>query len=87
MMQIDGAVVREQGITFAVVAVKRHVVENRSEANQAIASFAPVFPGMPIVLMGKDSRGRATYYGRTDIARFLSRVSVNALPWKRFTIN
>jgi hypothetical protein len=59
-MQIDGAVVSEQGITFAVVVVKQHVVQARSTANQAIASFAPVFPRMPIVLMGQDGRGSPT---------------------------
>lgn len=86
-MQIDGAIVREQGVTFAVVAVKRQIVQSMSESNQAIASFSRVFPGLPIVLMGQDSHGRATYYGRKDIARFLSRVRVDALPWKRYTIN
>ena len=86
-MQIDGAVVSEQGITFAVVAVKQHVVQARSTANQAIASFAPVFPGMPIVLMGQDGRGRPTYFGRPDIARFLSRVPMSALPWKRYSVS
>ena len=86
-MQIDGAVIREQGVTFAVVVVKQHIVQNSADANRAIASFSPVFPGMPVVLVGQDSRGRATYYGRKDIARFLSRVPMHAIPWKRYTMN
>jgi len=32
-MQFEGAVIREQGVTFAVVVVKRHVVENPAVAN------------------------------------------------------
>ncbi len=85
-MQFEGALVREQGITFAVVFVRKYVVENASEAQSAIRSFAPVFPGVPLVLMGQDNSGRATFFGRRDIAQFLSRISHNRLPWKRYTI-
>ena len=85
-MQFDGALVREQGITFAVVSVKKHVIENSSEAQSAIRSFTPVFPGVPVVLMGQDNSGRATFFGRRDIAQFLSRISPSRLPWKRYTI-
>lgn len=84
-MQIDGAVIKEQGQTFAVVAVKRHVTDNRNEANNAIASSSRCFPGMPIVLMSQDSRGSPTYFGRRDIANFLARVPMRAIPWKRYT--
>ena len=38
-MRIQGAVIREQGQTFAVVVVKQHVVQNSSEAADAIRSF------------------------------------------------
>lgn len=86
-MQVDGAIVREQGITFAVVVVKKHVVDNTSQSQSAIQGFRSVFPGMPIILMAQDSSGCATYVGRPDIARFLSRVSPSRLPWKRYTIN
>jgi hypothetical protein len=86
-MQFDGAVIREQNVTFAVVIVKKHVVDNRAEANDAIRAFASAFPGMPVVLMAQDSRGRATYYGRQDISRFLSNVPLRAIPWKRYTLN
>ncbi|MBL0923438.1 MAG: hypothetical protein IBJ12_03095 [Sphingomonadaceae bacterium] len=86
-MQLEGAVIKEQGQTFAVVAVKRHVTDNRHEADGAIRSFSRCFPGMPIVLMSQDSRGTPTYFGRRDIANFLSRVSMHRIPWKRYTFN
>ncbi len=85
-MRVQGAVIREQGQTFAVVVVKSHVVQNRAEADGAIAGLAPVF-GVPVVLMAQDSRGRPTYYGRSDIARFMSNVPVSAIPWREYTIN
>jgi hypothetical protein len=86
-MHFQGAVLREQGQTFAVVVVKKHVVDNRSTAAEAIASFHPVFPGMPIVLMAQDGSGRPTYYGREDISRFLATVPMRAIPWRDYTVN
>lgn len=85
-MQFQGAVIREQRVTFAVVIVKKHVIDNRSDAEDAIASFRSVFPGMPIVLMAQDSYGRPTYFGRRDISQFLSRVPLRAIPWREYTL-
>jgi hypothetical protein len=84
-MQFEGAVIREQGITFAVVIVKRFVIQSAHTASEAIRNFGSVFPGLPVVLMAQDSRGRATYYGRADLTRFLVRVPLRAIPWKRYS--
>ena len=86
-MKFQGAVIKEQGVTFAIVIVKKHVINNSSEANRAIQSFQPIFPGMPIILMAQDSRGIPTYYGRKDISKFMANVPVQAVPWKEYTIN
>jgi hypothetical protein len=85
-MRIQGAVIREQGQTFAIVIVKPHVVQSRAAAAYAIASFTPAF-GVPIVLMAQDGQGRPTFYGRQDIARFLSGVQLHAIPWREYNIN
>ncbi len=86
-MQFQGAVIREQGVTFAVVVVKKYVVDNQTEAGRAISSFQPVFPGMPVVLMAQDHSGRATYYGRRDISNFMAGVPLHAIPWKDYTLH
>ncbi len=86
-MRIQGAVIREQGQTFAVVVVKQHVIDNSSTAADAMAGFAPVFPGMPIVLMAQDNSGRPKYYGRRDISQFLASVPLQRIPWREYTIN
>jgi hypothetical protein len=86
-MRIQGAVVREQNVTFVIVVVKRHIVDNRFEADEAIDGFRPLFPGLPIVLMAQDHNGWATYYGRQDISRFLSRVPMHAIPWREYTFD
>lgn len=71
-MRVQGAIIKEQGQTFAIVA-------------EAIQGFTPVF-GVPVVLMAQDSRGVPTYYGRPDIVRFLASVPFHTIPWKEFTI-
>jgi hypothetical protein len=85
-MRVQGAVIREQGQTFAVVIVKPHIVQNRTEAAGMIESFTPVF-GVPVVLMAQDGRGKPTYFGRQDIAKFMASVPIQAIPWKEYTIN
>ena len=86
-MQIEGAVIKEQGQTFAVVVVERNVTDNRHEAVEASQNFSRCFPDMPIVLMSQDTRGRPTYFGRRDIANFLAGVPMRTIPWKRYTFN
>lgn len=84
-MSFDAAIVREQGVTFAVVAVKSHVTTSDSSRREAMSAFGVHFPGVPIVLMAQDGGGRPTFWGRRDIVTFLSRVPVGALPWRRFS--
>lgn len=86
-MQIEGAIIREQGITFAVVVVKREVLDSNSRSQAAIRSFMPAFPGMPVVLMAQDHRGVPTYYGRPDISRFMSSVPMHRIPWSHYDIH
>lgn len=84
-MTFEGAIIQEQGVRFAIVIVKQHVVNNRFEANRAIASFSPHFRA-PVVLMAQDSRGVPTYFGRPDIVKFLANTPVEAIPWSRFSL-
>jgi hypothetical protein len=87
-MQFEGAVIKEQGVTFAIVIVKANVLDNRSEADGLITTFQlQAFGSIPVVLMAQNSRGTPRYYGRTDIVRFLSHVPVHAIPWKRYSLS
>ena len=85
-MMLQGAIVKEQGIRFAIVVVKPHVVQNSPVANETIQACRPVFAGIPVVLMAQDSRGTPTYFGRRDIAKFMAGVPLRAVRWKKFTI-
>ena len=86
-MKIQGAVVKEQGVTFAIVVVKKHVVDNKFSADEAISSFSPLFPGLPLILAAQDYRGGFTYYGRSDITKFLASIDAGRIPWKEYTVS
>jgi len=86
MIQLEGAVIKEQGQTFAIVIVKQNVL-NSSEKDEARSVYSNYFPGIPIILMAQDSRKVPTYYGRPDIVRFLSKLSISQIPWKKYTFN
>lgn len=86
IVKFEGAVIKEQGITFAIVIVKKYILDQKSEADKAIRSFQTFFPGIPLVLMAQDYKGTPTYYGRRDIARFLADVSIHTIPWKEYTV-
>lgn len=84
-MKFQGAVIKEQGVTFAIVIVKKSVLDNRISAREAIMNFEHIFPGIPIILMAQDFRGSPSYYGRKDIVGFLANMPLNAIPWKEYT--
>ena len=86
-MKFQGALVKEQGVTFGIVSVKPHVLNNSSEAdsmrNFGMHAFGPV----PIILMAQNARGIPTYLGRRDIVKFLAKIPMQAIPWREYTLN
>lgn len=85
-MQFEGAVIKEQGVTFAIVIVKPHVLQSSATTAEARHAFQPYFRGLPVILMVQDGSSRPTFQGRTDIVKFLSRISISRIPWKRYTV-
>jgi hypothetical protein len=87
-LQFEGSVVVEQGVKFAIVVVKEHVINNSIEADKAIQTFErQVFPGIPVVLMAQDSRGRPKYRGRRDLVNFLANIDYRRIPWNKYTLS
>lgn len=89
-MQIDGSIIREQGVVFGIVIVKPTAIENdtvAAETRTAFQSQVRDFAGIPLVLAAQDCRGRFEYHGRRDIVAFLARVSPSRIPWKRYTLS
>jgi len=86
MSSFDGAVIREQGVKFAVAVVKRSVLSAPGARDRAQAEFSSVFGGLPTVLMAQDASGTPDYYGRRDLVNFLASVPMAAIPWQRYTL-
>ena len=86
-MKFQGAKIREQGVDFAIVIVKPHILNSPNERNETISSFSPIFPGIPLVLMAQDAMGVPTYYGRKDIVDFLANIHISQIPWKEYTVS
>ena len=88
MLKFLGSVIKEQGVTFAVVAVQPNVIDNHAEADKYVLNFQrSAFPGVPVVLLAVDSRGSQRCYGRPDIAKFMANVPLAAIPWKEYTLS
>ncbi|NMM52128.1 hypothetical protein [Paenibacillus aquistagni] len=86
-MQFEGAVIKEQGVTFAIIVVKYQVLNTPSRRSEIQAFGVRTFGQMPIVLMAQDSSGIPKYYGRPDIVRFLANVHPSRIPWHTYTIS
>ena len=85
-MKIQGAVIIEQGVTFAIVAVNQTVTNYTSRAIRVRNQLAQFFRNMPIILMSQDSNGKPHYYGRRDIVKFLQSIRLDQIPWKEYYI-
>lgn len=85
-MTFDGALIKEQGVTFAIVVVKPRVL-NSTDREKTRMQFTRVFGNVPIILMAQDSHGRPTYNGKRDIVNFLASIDARQIPWKTYTVN
>jgi hypothetical protein len=85
VMDVVGSVMTEQGISFAVVQVHSYTVETPAEAEDAIQSYAKLFPGLPVVLMAVGGERSPTYWGRSDLANYMAHVPSKNVPWRRFS--
>ena len=83
---IEGAVIIEKGVTFAVIHVDPSVTRYTVRSTQTRRALMRFFPGMPIILMSLTSDGTPQYYGRKDIVDFLKAVRLNQIPWKEYHI-
>lgn len=86
MANFDAALIKEQGVEFAVVAVRPGVISQPSRREDARSAFSASFGGVPVVLM-EQTGGRPRYHGRNDLVDFLANVYVEQLPWASWSLN
>ena len=85
-MKIQGAIIIEQGVTFAIIVVNQTVTNYTTRAIQVRQYLSQFFPNMPIILMSQDRNGTPHYYGRKDIVEFLRSIRLDQIPRKFFNI-
>lgn len=85
-MSFDGALIKEQGVTFAIVIVKPSVLTS-ADKESIRQNFSQYFGYVPTILMAQNSRCIPTYDGRRDIVKFLSHIHPSRIPWKHYTVN
>lgn len=89
-MDLDGAIIKEQGVVFAIVVVKPHAMATRERAAETRAVLQAQiadFSGIPLILASQDSDGVFSYQGRPDIVDFLADIDSCCIPWTRYTIS
>jgi hypothetical protein len=86
-MQINGAILEEQDVTFAIVTVKPFVMTNTAVARKVRANCSTIqdFKGKPIVLAFQKSRDQFVYQGRKDIVNSLTKMNPSEIPWKYYS--
>ncbi len=76
------ALIKEQGVNFAVAAVKDHVVSSQQESTELISTLSMRL-GQPTVLLGANHH---RLYGRKDLVQFLRNIHPSRLPWRQVTL-
>lgn len=83
--EFRGALIKEQGLTFAVVEVELSTLRGgEAVVKETRERFEPVFRKVPIILAARGPDRRAVYLGRPDIVRFLTTAGWARIPWKRY---
>lgn len=86
-MTLDGAVLSEQGITFALATVPFALLKDPAQAIDLLAGLREhVFPGLPVVLMTREWSGKPHYYGDPDCERVMQNIHVSRIAWSRYTL-
>lgn len=85
VVDFRGALIREQGLTFAVVEVSPAVLDGGTEAIKSERErYQPVFRDVPIILAARGADRRVRFQGRQDIVQFLMTAGWSRIPWKRY---
>lgn len=84
-MKFLAAVIRDWGVKFAVVIVQPQLIQSAQSATKAQMAFAPVFPGVPIVLMAQDPKGAPIFHGRKDLLALVDDIQLDGIQWREYS--
>ena len=84
MAQLTGAVIREQGVTFAVALMKDHVLNSQSVSREQIQAVSHAL-GCPLVVLMGERNGKLRG-NRQDLVNFVSKLHRSQIPWKKYSV-
>jgi hypothetical protein len=97
-MKFQGAIVTEQGVTFAIVVVRRSAIQPASQADkvreayrnkirEAYRNKIREFQSPPLILAAQNASGAFRFQGRRDIVSYLDslRDPLHQIPWREYT--
>lgn len=87
MHKVQAALIKEQGVTFAVVLVKRSACTTNSACQETLLGVSHLFQGYPTIIAWEDGTRGLRYFGRKDIVEFLSNVHPSYFPWKEYSFS
>ncbi|WP_053961254.1 hypothetical protein [Sulfobacillus thermosulfidooxidans] len=87
MIKFQGAKITEQGVTFGIVVVQPHVLNNTQARSQMQSFGHRVFGLISIVLMAQIPGGQLQFFGRQDIVGSLANVPLAAIPLAQYNLS
>lgn len=61
------------------------MIRSIHDATKVQLAFAPLFPGLPIILVSQDATGFPIYHGRKDLVAVLSDVPLDSIAWREYS--
>ena len=87
MVKFQASLIREQGVEFGILIVKRYALQSRFLGDKITGFFQETVANVPIVLMAQDASGVPTYQGRDDLVKLLAGIDFERTLWKEYTIH
>jgi hypothetical protein len=86
-MKVQGAVLEEEGIKFAVFKVEKDIFEVPGRARDKMISIQRQFPDMAVIFMSKEPGKAPSFFGRPDIIRIMTAANMDDVEWKEYILD
>lgn len=85
-MTFLGALLDEHGVRFGIAAVRPWVLQDHAGRDRVARTISRALGGVPTVLISISPGRPSRLYGRQDLVRFMKKVPLSAVPWRKFRL-
>lgn len=86
-MKVQGAVLEEQGIRFAIFKVEKEIFDVPGRARDKMISIQRQFPDMAVVFVSKEPGKTPSFFGRPDIVKMMMTANLDDVEWKEYILD